>query len=87
VFPRVKVGISSSKKANIKNGELWIDDTSLNASIGAYAPVNSTSMTNKTDQTFFNMEPGLCLHVELYAVGRSHLSSSMNIKPTCISRK
>lgn len=87
VFPRVKVGISSSKKANIRNGELWIDDVSLNASVGAYAQINSTNTTNKIDQSFFNMEPGLCLHVELYAVGRSHLSSSINTKPTCISRE
>jgi hypothetical protein len=87
IFPRVKVGLSHSRKASIKNGELWIDDKSINATVGAFASSNNTNRSDESDQSFFNMEPGLCLHVKLFAVGRSHLSSSVNSKPTCTSRK
>jgi hypothetical protein len=87
IFPRVKVGLTNSRKASIQRGELWIDDKSLNATVGVFASSNKTNHSDVSDQSFFNMEPGLCLHVKLYAVGRSHLSSSVNSKPTCTSRK
>lgn len=46
--------------------------------------VNVTEL--KKDSTFF-MEPGRCIHHSMYAVGRSHLSSEIPMKPTCIKSK
>ncbi|XP_061197209.1 uncharacterized protein LOC133205414 [Saccostrea echinata] len=88
VFPRVKIGLRDSTKAAIQNGELRIDDKSLNASVGEYAKRNWTEETLKEAKAnhFFNMEPGLCLYITLFAVGRSHLSSSRQIEPFCIKR-
>ncbi|XP_062567667.1 uncharacterized protein LOC134229900 [Saccostrea cucullata] len=88
IFPRVKIGLKNSKKAAIENGELRIDDKSLNATVGEYAKRNWTEETLKEAKanTFFNMEPGLCLYITLFAVGRSHLSSSRQIEPFCIKR-
>lgn len=89
IFPRVKIGLEKSKKAVIKKGELLIDDTSLNASIGEYAQRNWTEevIQEAKANKLFNMEPGLCLYVTLFAVGRSHLSSSREISPVCVKRK
>lgn len=89
IFPRVKIGLEKSKKAVIKKGELLIDDTSLNASIGEYAQRNWTEAVIQEARAnkLFNMEPGLCLYVTLFAVGRSHLSSSRAIGPVCVKRK
>ncbi|XP_062588030.1 uncharacterized protein LOC134249701 [Saccostrea cucullata] len=86
IFPRIKVGLADSKKASIQNGELLIDDISLNATVGVFASKNKTNQKDVPNQSFFNMEPGLCLHIKLFAVGRSHLSSSVNPKPTCVIR-
>jgi hypothetical protein len=89
IFPRVKIGLQDSKKATIERGKLHIDDKSLNTSIGEYAKQNWTAETMKKAKanTFFNMEPGLCLYITLFAVGRSHLSSSRELEPFCIKRK
>jgi hypothetical protein len=89
VFPRIKVGITESKRAFIKNGKLWIDSTPLNTSVGDFA--NKTWTDEKAPQskvnTFFHLEPGKCVYVTLYAVGRSHLSSTLQSTPLCVKRK
>lgn len=88
IFPRVKIGLRDSRKAEIESGELLIDGTSLNASIGEYAQRNWTKADVKEAKanTLFNMEPGLCLYVTMFAVGRSHLSSAKEISPLCVKR-
>ncbi|XP_052073991.1 uncharacterized protein LOC127711867 [Mytilus californianus] len=88
VFPRIMVGITESKKAYIRDGKLWIDETPLNASVGEFANTtwNNETMKAAKMNTFFNLEPGKCVYVTLYAVGRSHLSSTVYSSPLCIKR-
>ncbi|CAG2231211.1 unnamed protein product [Mytilus edulis] len=88
VFPRIMVGITESKKAFIRDGKLWIDETPLNASVGEFANTtwNNETMKAAKMNTFFNLEPGKCVYVTLYAVGRSHLSSTVYSNPLCIKR-
>ncbi|XP_063447918.1 uncharacterized protein LOC134727466 [Mytilus trossulus] len=88
VFPRIMVGITESKKAFIRDGKLWIDETSLNASVGEFANTTWNNETMKAAKlnTFFNLEPGICVYVTLYAVGRSHLSSTVYSNPLCVKR-
>ncbi|VDI63607.1 Hypothetical predicted protein [Mytilus galloprovincialis] len=88
VFPRIMFGITESKKAYIRDGKLWIDETPLNASVGEFANTTWSNETMKAAKmnTFFNLEPGKCVYVTLYAVGRSHLSSTVYSNPLCIKR-
>ena len=89
VFPRIKVGITDSRKAFIKDGKLWIDETPLNTSVGEFANKSwsNESVHEAQSNTFFVLEPGKCVYVTLYAVGRSHLSSTVQSDPLCIKRE
>ncbi|XP_069134676.1 uncharacterized protein [Argopecten irradians] len=82
ILPMIKAGVSRTGQAEIIHGHFWFNGTNMNSTVSKFRD----QPNNTNDGSTFLLEPGRCLHHSLAAVGRSHLRSSIPMKPTCITR-
>lgn len=89
IFPRTRIGATNSTEVRIKYGRLWYGSGEGNVSISSMAKRNWTTETKDIDEiqenSFFNMEPGRCIHHGLFATSYAHLSTNIPIDTTCFS--
>ncbi|XP_053407458.1 uncharacterized protein LOC123547213 isoform X2 [Mercenaria mercenaria] len=95
VFPPVKVGQKMVGSSAIVHGKLEFDKKAINKSVAEFRnmsgmtpeEIQNLTGTNEREKSFFNMEPGRCIHQSLYAIGYSHLKSKIQGKTVCVKRR
>ena len=88
----MKVGQDASGSAAIEGGRLKLDKTLTNATMQDFLDrrnmtmeeVDKLNKTSERKKAFFFMEPGRCMHQNLYAIGFSHRKSKMRGRTVCI---
>lgn len=94
IFPPIKVGQDPHGSTAIVHGQLILNNMYVNRTVVEFK--NTTNMSpeeiqnlkeaNDREKSFFNMEPGRCIHQSLHAIGYSHLKSKVRGNVVCIKR-
>ncbi|KAL4222208.1 hypothetical protein ACF0H5_018246 [Mactra antiquata] len=94
MVPPIIVGKNESGSTAIVHGKVEFDGKKINKTVAEFKnltgmdPDKIAELQRATDQekSFFNMEPGRCVHQSLYGVGYSHLKSKIQGKSVCVKR-
>ena len=89
IFPRIKIGYKSSRAVAIIDGKMWLDNKDTNTTLAEYILRNwsNESIARARQNSFFQIEPGRCMFVSLFAVSRSHMASTIPVDVQCIKRE
>ncbi|XP_061178132.1 uncharacterized protein LOC133186814 [Saccostrea echinata] len=88
LLEKVKVGNSKSRSVAIVNGRMWLDNQKTNTTLAEFVlkTWDNKSIAEAKKNAFFNIEPGKCFHMGLFAISRSHLSSQLPLDANCYLR-
>ena len=89
IFPRIKIGSKSSRAVAIVDGKMWLDNKNTNTTLSEYILRNwsDESIAQARQNSFFEIEPGRCMFVSLFAVSRSHMASKIPVDTQCVKRE
>ncbi|XP_052219885.1 uncharacterized protein LOC127837088 [Dreissena polymorpha] len=94
LFPPSKVGVNTTGSFAIVHGKVHYNDKYINRTVSEYRDIlnmstkerNNLTSASEAAKSFYQMEPGRCVHQSLYAIGLSHLKSNIKKETVCIKR-
>lgn len=91
IFPRVQIGKNTSRSVRLYHGNLIMDGVqNTSITIPEFMIKNITNDTLKdvhSANSKFNIEPGRCIRISLFAVSRSHLKTEVPMQTSCVKSK
>jgi hypothetical protein len=78
ILPQIGVGVPIEGYVMIEEGDIRTNGSSLG--------FTTTNSSTGGPTTFFQMEPGRCIHHTFRAYSKSRKYSDIPVKPTCVKR-